>query len=362
MTDRLRVVLIGCGALAELYYAPALAALATPARLRVEAVIDPSPDRRRRLARSFAGARELEDLAELAPGSADLAIIASPPRVHAAQALLLARLGVHVLCEKPLATTLAEARAMVEAFATADRLLAVGLFRRFFPTSEWILQLVRGGALGAPRSFEWSEGGPFNWPAATPSFFQKSGSGGGVLADAGIHVLDLLAHWFGPPSDLAYEDDALGGLEANALLRLSFPSGFRGSVRLSRDTEIPNLTRLRFERGSVSFSGASARSLAVELDSCAQTLCGSLHESARLPGRLSGEASCSYQQAFMAQITDLARCIRENSVPRVAGPEALIGMELVERCYRERRPLSLPWLTDEELVGVRHLARQGIAQ
>jgi predicted dehydrogenase len=103
------------------------------------------------------------------------------------------------------------------------------------------------------KSFEISEGGQFNWPAQSASFFQKSNSQGGVLADLGVHVLDLLIWWFGMPEKVGYEDDAMGGLEANCRLELEFAGGVSGTVRLSRDTQLsqPDNHRMRARLGAV---------------------------------------------------------------------------------------------------------------
>ena len=51
---------------------------------------------------------------------------------------------------------------------TAGRLLAIGLYKRLFPTSTWLREVIRLGTFGALRRFDLQEGGPFRWPAATP--------------------------------------------------------------------------------------------------------------------------------------------------------------------------------------------------
>lgn len=132
---------------------------------------------------------------------------------------------MHVLCVKPLACTLNEANQMVAAAQTADRLLAVGLFRRFFPALQTIKALVAGGALGTPTSFHFAEGGAFNWPAASASFFQKQHSQGGVLLDLGVHLLDLSCWWFG-----AILPTAIYLLNRSACSAPTISSGSRGDV------------------------------------------------------------------------------------------------------------------------------------
>ena len=353
-----KIVVVGCGALSELYYRPALTALLAADPLRITALVDPNPARLAVLGAAFPDAAQFADVAGIAPGSADVAIVASPQRFHAAQTIALLTAGLHVLCEKPMASSVQEAQAMVAAAKQSGRLLSVGLFRRFFPSSQLVRDLVAGGALGKPLGFEWAEGGPFNWPAASPSFFQKSASPGGVFADVGTHVLDLLLWWFGETDTFTYEDDAVGGIEANARLNLKFKSGVAGSMRLSRDTTIPNGTRIRFERGSIWFQGASAESVVIQLEGCAPAAKAILHAAPAAGAGIEtgvGAASATYAQSFMAQITNLCRAIRHEEPLRVPGEQAVRGMELIERCYAARRVMPMPWLTPAEEAGVARL-------
>ena len=353
-----KIALVGCGALTELYYRPALAALMAAEPLKVTALVDPNPARIGVLAPAFPDAGKFSDVTAITPQVADVAIVASPQRFHAAQAIALLRAGVHVLCEKPMTSTVEEAREMVAVAEQSRRLLSVGLFRRFFPSSQTVKELVTGGALGRPLNFEWAEGGPFNWPAASPSFFQKSSSPGGVFADVGAHVLDLLLWWFGEVDSFDYEDDAVGGIEANARLRLRFKGGVAGSLRLSRDTAIPNGTRIRFERGSVWFQGASAESVVIQLDGCTHVAKAVLHETPAAGAGIeigAGVAGRTYAQSFMGQILNLCRAIRGEEPLRVPGSEAARGMALIEACYATRRVMPMPWLTPAEQAGVTRL-------
>lgn len=354
-----QLVLVGCGALSELYYAPALKGLGSAEAIEVTALVDLNPRRLEVLGGMFPKARRLSTIEELAPDEADFAVVASPQKFHGPQSISLLRRGIHVLCEKPMASNVTEARSMVFAAQQANRLLSVGLFRRFFPSSELMHQLVTGLALGAPISFRWMEGGPFNWPAASASFFQKSTSPGGVFADVGVHVLDLLLSWFGEPVDCDYEDDAMGGIEANVRLGLRFASGVTGVLRLSRDTAIPNGTNIRFQRGAIWFQGASADSVSVRFDGSSHTIQGTLHElsdgGAELVNGV-GVASRTYAQSFMEQIVNFCRAIRGEEPLRVPGEEALRGMELIDRCYASRRVMPMPWLTVEEREGIARLS------
>src|SRR5215472_5055020 len=83
----IHVSMIGCGAVAETFYAPALQSLERSGRCEVVALVDPSPQRAAQLQRSFPRARTFGGLDQLAGGDEALAIIASPVRFHAEQTL-----------------------------------------------------------------------------------------------------------------------------------------------------------------------------------------------------------------------------------------------------------------------------------
>ena len=344
-TGPVSIALIGCGAITELYYAPALKEASKHVPLEVTALFDPSQQRLDALRAAFPGASPLGDFEALISAKPDLAIVASPAGFHASQTTALLSAGMHVLCEKPLACSTAEANQMVAVARNADRLLAVGLFRRFFPALQAIKELVSGGALGAPISFRFSEGGVFNWPAASASFFQKQSSQGGVLLDIGVHVLDLICWWFGEPTSISYADDAMGNLEANSHLQLKFASGLCGELRLSRDTPCSNTYQIEFERGEVSWQVGDANHLDFNFRGAPLQIKGELHELAT--GRQ--HPANSYHQSFVKQLLNVVSSVRGLEPLRVPGEEALASLRLIEQCYANKQLLPMPWLNPAEL-------------
>ncbi|MFN9645273.1 MAG: Gfo/Idh/MocA family protein [Cyanobacteriota bacterium] len=330
------VAIIGCGAISELFYAPAISALNDLLPVRVTSLVDPDPYRLSVLGKIFDSASQCKQLDQLSFSNLDLAVVASPQRFHAKQVVTLLQNHVHVLCEKPLSSNLDEASVMLAAAETSDRLLAVGLFRRFWPVTRYIKDLITGRDLGDPLRFHWAEGGLFNWPAATPSFFQKSSSTGGVFADLGSHVLDLLLHWFGEVAEFEYQDDAMGGLETNAAVELRFTSGVTGQVRLSRDTPIANVAWIEFERGSVSFQPGTVAEITLQMKHSDLAADASL-----LPAQ-------TYTQCFAEQIRNICRAIHGEDRLLVPAREALPSMALIEQCYSSRRLMEQPWLSSEE--------------
>src|SRR4051812_48336232 len=124
-----RIGVIGCGAVVENYYAPALRALENARELSVASLVDPNATRRARIAEFFpaaTGGSVLPSRDEI-----DLAIIATPVRFHCETATALLSKGTAVLCEKPIAATCSEAESMIAAAREGGAVFAVGLFRRF---------------------------------------------------------------------------------------------------------------------------------------------------------------------------------------------------------------------------------------
>lgn len=333
----MNVAIVGCGAVAELFYGRALSALTASGQLTVRVLVDPSAARRATLARFFPAATPFERLEDVPAGAMDLAVVATPPRFHAAQVVWLLERGCHVLCEKPLATTLAEAEGMLAAAERTGRTLAVGLVRRFFPALQMIGEFCANRLFGRLQSFTIQEGGPFNWPAATPSFFDPKQAGGGVLLDSGVHVLDVLIWWFGEPSELTYADDAQGGLEATCRLQLGYGGeSIRGSVLLSRDWKVTNQWRLEFDRATVVWRAGEANRLEVRPRGSSRWLVSTL-ETETPAGRTAADR---YEQAFTRQILDVVESAQQGRAPRMSGAEGLRSLRLIDRCYRSRTPLT----------------------
>ncbi|MGB5135688.1 MAG: Gfo/Idh/MocA family oxidoreductase [Prochlorococcaceae cyanobacterium] len=344
----LRFAIVGCGAISELYYAPALLEASKHLPIDVVALFDPSPERSEALLKWFPNAVPVTQFEDAIAASPELALVASPPSFHATQANTLLEAGVHVLCEKPMASSVAEAETMIAAARKANRVLAIGLFRRFFPALQTIKALVSGGALGAAQSFRFEEGGVFNWPAASASFFQKQSSQGGVLLDLGVHILDLICWWFGEPASVFYEDDAMGNLEANSRLSLTFTGGLTGVVRMSRDTPCSNTFLIEFERGRIIWKVGDGNHLDVRLNGLPFDLIGELREA--------GSSAPTYHQSFVKQLLNVVSAARGMEPELVPGDEGIRSLRLIEQCYAIRQLIPMPWLTESEVERALKLA------
>ncbi len=328
MDDTLRIAVVGGGAVAERVHLPALASSScAKATLLVEA----SPTRAQNMGAQFS-VKAVTDYRD-AIGHVDAAIVGLPHQLHAPVAIELMRGGVHVLVEKPMALTADDCSRMNAAASETGCVLAVGLLRRCAPALRWTKQAIDSGMLGRIESFDIREGGVYRWPVASPSMFRREG--GGVLADAGAHVLDLVTWWFGDWRSLRYRDDAQGGVEADCLLELEMRNGERGRVELSRTRTMPNTCTITGERGRVTVGTKTDAVVSVIWRDGVE-----LSARANAHGRPSPTSLVDF---FAPQLDQFVNAIRFGTPPAVSGIEAQRSIELLEACYGSREEWVHPW-------------------
>ena len=120
---------------------------------------------------------------------------------HAPCTIAALNAGKHVLCEKPMATTVEEAIAMKEAAERSGKLLQIGFVRRFGNDCEVLQDFIQQDFLGeiyyAKATYLRRNGNPMGW------FGDVSRSGGGPLIDLGVHVIDLTRYLMGNPKPVS---------------------------------------------------------------------------------------------------------------------------------------------------------------
>jgi myo-inositol 2-dehydrogenase/D-chiro-inositol 1-dehydrogenase len=209
----------------------------------IEAIVDP--------ALSAAGAScsrvrlsDVEDV--LASDEIEGLLIAAPTSLHESLVERALACGKHVLCEKPLTTSIEADLRLAAQAVTAGRVLQVGFWRRFAEPYRRLRALLRAGDLGEPRAMRASQ-----WDAASPPVeFCDVGVSGGIEVDCGVHEFDL-ARWLldreveevtavgsVSPGELTAVGDVstalgLGRLSPNGLLSvdLTRTAGYRDSIR-----------------------------------------------------------------------------------------------------------------------------------
>lgn len=133
----------------------------------------------------------------LADEKIDAVSICVANQMHAEMTIAALRAGKHVLCEKPMATTLSDCMAMVEAASEAGKVLVIGHNQRLTPAHKKARELIEAGIIGDVITFKTTFGhsGPENWsitPGRDVWFFDINSAGMGVMGDLGIHKTDLI--------------------------------------------------------------------------------------------------------------------------------------------------------------------------
>src|SRR5208282_3663439 len=255
MTEPIRMAILGCGAITRGDHIPAVSAHPD---VQLVALVDTDLPRANALIRSRGlKCRAVADYREVL-GQVDAVINALPNHLHVSSNMDCLRAGAHVLCEKPLAITAAEARSCTEFAEEKKLVLAVGMNRRFAASHPLLKLVIAEGLLGSIQNYDFQYGGAFDWRSASGFYFDRAKAGGGALVDFGVHMLDSVIDWFGPVTSFEYQDDDWGsGIEANLLLDVKHAGPFGdipGHLRISRTFGLKNRMLVRGAAASAEIS------------------------------------------------------------------------------------------------------------
>lgn len=197
-----RVGLVGSGFVSTIH----AEALKRVPNAEVFAVVSPTDDHARRFAAKHGIPHAFNDLNRfLSVNEIDMVVIGCPNDLHCGVTEQAAAAGKHVVCEKPLATTLDEADRMIAACRKAGVLLMYAEELCFTPKYVRLKRLVDEGAIGRPYLIKQSEkhDGPHS-----PWFWDVSRSGGGVTMDMGCHAFEFFRWMLGRPGKAAATQQA----------------------------------------------------------------------------------------------------------------------------------------------------------
>lgn len=204
-----KAALLGFGGIAQSAHVPAYRHLEKQGKVKLVAACDIDPKRfsggmainigkaDAEAGKGLAFYTELEEM--LAEQEVDMVDICLPTPQHASAAIDLLRRGYHVLSEKPMARTYADAMAMVQASKQTGRHLMIGQCLRFFKEYIFLKELVENSTFGRPISAFFSRtSGPPVW--GWQNWFMDEALSGGCLFDLHIHDVDMARHLFGDPT------------------------------------------------------------------------------------------------------------------------------------------------------------------
>jgi len=184
--------------------------------------------------------------------------VGTPVFLHAPQTIQSLRAGRHVLCEKPMAMSEAEASAMVEAGDETGRTYGVAYYRRFYPKVLRAKQLLEAGVIGKPVLAELANHMWFDGTGNRSWLFDPAKAGGGPLFDIASHRIDVLNFLFGQPlratgqlSNLVHHY----AVEDNATVMIEYAGGVRAIVDVRWHSKINrDECRIRGTEGEMELS------------------------------------------------------------------------------------------------------------
>lgn len=252
----------------------------------------------------------------------DVIYIVLPNSMHAEYTIRAAEAGKHVLCEKPMATSVEDCQRMIKACRKNKRKLAIGYRLHFEPYNQELMRIGQQQVFGPIKMMEAS----FGFPIGDPSQWRldKKMAGGGPLMDVGIYAVNAARYVTGEePVEITAQKapitdpDKFSEVEETLYWQMRFPSGATANC-------------------STSYNAYVNRLYAAAPDGWARLQ--PAYSYGGLKGRTSQKAlNFSDIDQFAAEIDDFARCILEDRDTKVPGEEGLQDLKILQAIYKAAR-------------------------
>ncbi|HEY9136725.1 MAG TPA: Gfo/Idh/MocA family oxidoreductase [Terriglobus sp.] len=254
----------------------------------------------------------------------DAVYIGLPNNMHAEYTIRAAKAGKHVLCEKPMANTVDECKAMIEACRQANRKLMIAYRCQLEPTFLQARKMIQDGVIGKVQAIESANGfniAPNEWRSDVKY------AGGGPLMDVGIYSLnacrwllreepqDISAHSYVDPSDPRFK-----GVEETIGWVMKFPSGVIAICNTTYGANMESFVRLHGSKGTMEVSGFGYEGIHMTVKS-------------RSPIEVPPPDTNKDPHQFLVESDYFSRCIMDNKEPSLSGEEGLRDMEAITRIY-----------------------------
>ena len=254
-----------------------------------------------------------------------------PNGLHRDAVVRAARAGKHVLCEKPMANTAAEAREMVDACKQAHRTLMIAYRCQYERSNVELSRRARAGELGEVQLIDaintQNQGDPTQWRQ------NKALAGGGALPDVGLYCLNTVRALLGEePVEVfaALHDPAgdprFGEVESNVAFTLRFPSGVLANCMTSYSTH---------EHRNLRVLGAKATGEVENAFAYEGQKLRLFQRDGQAEANL--ELSLGRKNQFSLEIDHMAQCVRSGARPRTPGEEGLQDQVIMEAIYQSAR-------------------------
>jgi predicted dehydrogenase len=328
-----RIALIGCGAIAEAYFLPAL--VRQPHVIESLVLVDQNIERARKLATIYNVKQFFADYREVFE-KVNGVIIALPTHLHHPVSMEFLSRGVHVLCEKPLAESAEKAREMTDESAKTGAVLATNYSQRLWPQFAKVKELMEDRSLGEPVDIKYYVGEVFKWPTVSGFYFNSVGSGRGILRDRGAHVMDHICWWLGgKPKVIISQNDAMGGSEAVAYVRFEY-NNCVGEVKLSWLSSFPCKFYVEFERGSIEGEVSYPNGVLMNVG-----------------GGLKKRVNFKYgSYAVLGDriVANFISVVVGSKKPLVSASDVLNSISFIDECYAAVTRFDMPWYEIPEVI------------
>jgi predicted dehydrogenase len=328
-SKRVGYAVVGLGSIAEISVLPAFR---HSKKCKLVALVSHDPKRAKQLGAKF-GVKdcygyENYDQCLNHPG-VEAVFIASINGAHAEQTIRAAAAGKHVLCEKPLGTTVEECRRMVEA-CKKNRVYLMTAYRKYFePGSVALKKLITGGKLGRLRHI-FSSYTEIVDPAKAQTWqLNRRLAGGGSLMDIGIYCVNTM-RWLAGSAPIeatahAWTDEPkrFGEVEDNIAFRLTHPEGLVCQGTSSYSAKAASFVQVHGDKGWAALNPAFA-----------------FEEERRLFGKIQGrwfEQKFKVMDEFALEIDHFADCVRRQHDPKSDGMEGLRDLATIQAIYQSAR-------------------------
>jgi predicted dehydrogenase len=221
----MRFGLIGCGHIGQVR----AQALKEAEGSELVAIADLDQERARRVAPSSATHLFTDYEKMLAVPDLEAVVVSTPPQFHESMVVAALQAGKHVLCEKPLGSTVESCRKMLETSRKTGKTLTTGFNHRYFPAVKLAKQTLDSGLIGELDHVRAFAGHTGLSEFEAPWMYDRNIMGGGALMDNGIHIIDLTRYFLGEVSEVfgiaTSQVWKIDGVEDNGLALLRNPQG-----------------------------------------------------------------------------------------------------------------------------------------
>jgi len=329
-TDVVRIGVLGTGAIAQRLHLPGYV---DHPNAEVTAVCDVEAEKARAVADEFGAQDHFTDYhAMVESGTVDAVSVCLPNHMHEESVTAALDHDLHVLCEKPMAMSVAEAERMTATADESEGVLMIDQSERFAPVYQKAIDLIESGLIGEVQTIRarFSHSGPEGWAPRSTWFTDADASGGGAMVDIGIHNADLVLSLVGDVDEVMAYTDTLASdaeVEDTAVANLRLGNGGLGTFEVSWTTDPEKI-----ETQVVGTEGV------LTVDKVAGTIAVDLSDER---GRVE-EIPLPEYRSPIARFVD---AVVAGEDPPVTGEEGRDALELVMAIYRaadRREPVAIP--------------------